>query len=685
MNIERLSIDSYGHFHGAELGPFTGGIIVVHGPNEAGKTTLLAFIQAMLFGFPRKTDALSIPALNGSAAGGRIVVRDAAGERFTIARREGVRGGPVTVTAEDGSEMGAAHLSVLLGDASVDIFRNVFAFGLDQLHSVSSLNGKEISSQVYGAGLGTQQLPAALDELGKRAGNIFKPTGSNQPVHELLTELEDINGRLREQNDDSVTYSRLQTELARFTQESHDLRESYRRFQAERGEVDAVLDAEKTVQRALVRLANERARDPSIDGDRVAERAAALHAAEQGNDQLVALNRQLHEEERRMAATVTPAGLPLASMALLFAAGIAIAVGTVVGGTLLLAGIVTALAFGALAVVLFLSGQRQSSARSAQAQRVAHARAAYLAQRDRLAVLLRELDIEESSDVTRSLAEARAELDSAGNSLRSHADRITWLEQQLAEHESDLAQARAGLRLEDGVDLEARARAIEDEIERTEGLIAEREQLVGETREAIRRLEEGASQGARLRALREQRLEALREAADEWAGYVLAREILMRSQKRFEDAHQPAVVQIAQSYLRTITAGRYERITASPDKKEFQVFQPNGARKLDRELSRGAREQLYLALRFGYITEFGRKSARLPVIVDDILVNFDPARARAAAQAFAELSATNQILVFTCHPTTVEHFQAVSDDVQVIDLEIVAAALVQQSGPLSAV
>ena len=50
-------------------------------------------------------------------------------------------------------------------------------------------------------------------------------------------------------------------------------------------------------------------------------------------------------------------------------------------------------------------------------------------------------------------------------------------------------------------------------------------------------------------------------------------------------------------------------------------------------------------------------TARLPVIVDEVLVNFDPDRALRAAAAFVELSKTNQVLVFTCHPTVVGFFR----------------------------
>ena len=75
------------------------------------------------------------------------------------------------------------------------------------------------------------------------------------------------------------------------------------------------------------------------------------------------------------------------------------------------------------------------------------------------------------------------------------------------------------------------------------------------------------------------------------------------------------------------------------------------------ELSRGTREQLFLSLRFGLIRELGERTEPLPVVVDEVLVNFDPDRALRAAIAFTELSKTNQVLVFTCHPTVVELFR----------------------------
>jgi uncharacterized protein YhaN len=42
------------------------------------------------------------------------------------------------------------------------------------------------------------------------------------------------------------------------------------------------------------------------------------------------------------------------------------------------------------------------------------------------------------------------------------------------------------------------------------------------------------------------------------------------------------------------------------------------------------------------------------VLMDDVVVNFDPERRAGAVTAVAELSAIRQVLFFTCHPETAE-------------------------------
>jgi uncharacterized protein YhaN len=86
-------------------------------------------------------------------------------------------------------------------------------------------------------------------------------------------------------------------------------------------------------------------------------------------------------------------------------------------------------------------------------------------------------------------------------------------------------------------------------------------------------------------------------------------------------------------------------------------------------LSRGSAEQLYLCLRLALASEFARRAESLPLIMDDVLVNFDPERARAVALELAKFSERRQILIFTCHPATACMFTEASPGAAVIQME----------------
>lgn len=684
MRIERISIDGFGQFAGAEFGPFEDNVVVILGPNEAGKTTLLAFIHAILFGFPRKNDAGWVPALAGGKHGGRIVLADDAGRGFTVERHQGPHGGQVSVTSPDGTVAGREQLAELLGHTSPDIFENVFAFGLDQLQSIASLRGSEI----YSVGTGALHLPKALDDLTKRAAEIYLPRGETQPVAKLFAQLDELEHKLQEKQNAVGAYDGLHQTLTGLDEQIAALHETLRCLREKRSLIDVVLDAGQDVQGALAELKDARnAADrerpgAQLDDDTHAARRSALRQAREGWNGLEIARRQLDTEQQRLAearghmrSTRVPAiGLGVAALVVLvgFAMG---------GGLILMVGLLLAVAFAAVWFVQFSASERQRPRLNAQARRVQEARATYEGNRQRLEEALCQLDIPFTAEVPAALDAVEQRLDTARAERAGHErllERIGWAQQQFEVRQEALRQAQLQLQSRHGIagnealpgQLAEQVARIESEIDEHERELGALHRSHGATEHEIRQLE-GDTSAAALRVDRERLLEELRGEADEWASYVLARELLARARQRYEEERQPAVVQTAQRYFETITGGKYDRIIVPVDAREILVAEPNRTPKPDAALSRGAREQLYLALRFGLIS--GLETARLPVAVDDILVNFDPQRARATAEAFVELAQTNQVIVFTCHPSTVEHFKSASPDVQIVELENAAS------------
>ncbi|EHQ36018.1 AAA family ATPase [Methanoplanus limicola] len=154
-----------------------------------------------------------------------------------------------------------------------------------------------------------------------------------------------------------------------------------------------------------------------------------------------------------------------------------------------------------------------------------------------------------------------------------------------------------------------------------------------------------------------------------WAKYVIAQHILNEAVQKYENERQPEVYRLAQDYFRSITDGKYKKIIKPVSSDDILIEADDGNRIDTSSLSRGTAEQLYLAIRFGHISVYGKNNEPLPVIFDDILVNFDPERKRNCCDAILELSKTNQILFFTCHPDIVQIMQDKSPGLKVIDLE----------------
>ncbi len=108
MAIRLIAVEAvrYGELSDVVLGDFGEGLNLVLGRNEAGKSTFTSLIRHVLYGFPRRRggERLYQPPSGDSRVGRLVFLED--GERWVVERREGVRGGEVTVHGPRGAEPG---------------------------------------------------------------------------------------------------------------------------------------------------------------------------------------------------------------------------------------------------------------------------------------------------------------------------------------------------------------------------------------------------------------------------------------------------------------------------------------------------------------------------------------------------------------------------------------------------
>jgi uncharacterized protein YhaN len=216
-------------------------------------------------------------------------------------------------------------------------------------------------------------------------------------------------------------------------------------------------------------------------------------------------------------------------------------------------------------------------------------------------------------------------------------------------------------------DEEAAFQAAQAELSELEKRLLQARHDSGRVEERIAMMEKSEE---RSRALSRQEtiLARIDEAAEQWAVITLCRALLDETRKIYETERQPEVLRQASSFFHVMSEGQYVRVIAPLDGGEIQVERADGMRLAPQLLSRATAEQLYLSMRLALVREYANHVDPLPVVFDDIFVNFDPNRSRTSLKAVRELCATHQVLLFTCHPHLVKQIEEAVPEARIFTL-----------------
>ncbi|MAD79544.1 MAG: hypothetical protein CMJ50_01700 [Planctomycetaceae bacterium] len=267
------------------------------------------------------------------------------------------------------------------------------------------------------------------------------------------------------------------------------------------------------------------------------------------------------------------------------------------------------------------------------------------------------------------VAEATTEADFLATA--HDAERHVELQQQCRQAQRDIAAVRGD---EDEAAFATSLQAtVADDLAACHRLLAQ--QIEDKTTLYEAALKEASVQDARLQAMANSdraadlqiELESLRrqlaDQVDRWAPLVLAQSVLKQAVNKFEREHQPAVLAGVQQLFEQMTLGRYVTIERKLDEEgTLLVVDQTGQRKEPRQLSTGSREQLYLAIRLAFIQHYCERQEPLPIVIDDVLVNFDVERARQTIQVLADFDSRVQIIFLTCHQHLVDVLHSVVTD-----------------------
>jgi uncharacterized protein YhaN len=146
----------------------------------------------------------------------------------------------------------------------------------------------------------------------------------------------------------------------------------------------------------------------------------------------------------------------------------------------------------------------------------------------------------------------------------------------------------------------------------------------------------------------------------DYASAQLASAILSEVVEAYQQRNQGPLLARASELFAAITGGRFARVAADFDEDltVLVAVRPDGKRLTVEQLSSGRRDQLFLALRLAAIESHIASQEPLPVVVDDILINFDDEASSATFRVLADLSRKTQVLFFTHHEHLLERAAA---------------------------
>lgn len=171
------------------------------------------------------------------------------------------------------------------------------------------------------------------------------------------------------------------------------------------------------------------------------------------------------------------------------------------------------------------------------------------------------------------------------------------------------------------------------------------------------------------RSLAERQLELsclekqLDNARQAWREHAIVSRVLERLRHHYEKHRQPETLSEASRYLSQLTGGEYVRVW-TPIADDILLVENSAGQSLPVEvLSRGTREQLFLSIRLAVVSNYAKRGIQLPMVLDDVLVNFDAVRTQRAAEVLVDFAAGgHQLMIFTCHEHMWQMFKALSAD-----------------------
>ncbi len=629
MKIKGLSIDRYGAWSKLHLSDLDDRINVIYGVNGSGKTTVVRFLQAMLYGFPHFQESAA-PA-QSSLWGGSVTIEGPTGRRIIRRHDNGTRTGRLTIQTSDGISIDREVLPEMLSGVDESVFRLLFISAYRDAPPTEALVQAALS---HGFDLATARSDSLTTRISREEA-VRRAEETRREIEQLKDRLRTVHAEMEELERDRthLSYQR-EGELRRVHEEIARCDGDVLRLRRELQIIDDELAAWEERQAAQLVLSTAGEEDEELDGQTLAQRRHALQSQlERWQRVQKDVTRRRNRLRREMMGWT--ANGPATPVALWEEAQRHI---------------------DALERRLeqLQSEIRTISQPNAAGQcdcREADARCTPLVRaiRDEVYHLCRELN-RHYLDVRRNaITEELHQLRRCRSEVAAHLQRLTRRKERI-ERELELQNAAIA-------PTRVRRQEAADRLRRSERELAN----LHEERRRIEQLPVAVQDPNRL-AARRLELETLRREIDQRLERLMATdwsEVLARRLREPEPTPVPStVMQEASQYLHRITGGQYVRIHMWREDRSLRIEDARGESHALEMQGRPLRDRAHLAICLALVGAYARRGVWLPLILDDAFVNHDAQDVERVAELLCEFAARgHQVFVFTCREQVARVFR----------------------------
>ncbi|MGX4765240.1 AAA family ATPase [Bacillus mojavensis] len=300
MRIISLHIYQYGKFSNRTFHFSASPVQLIFGLNEAGKTTMMSFIESMLFGFPKSK---KYEPKSGGVYGGVLEAEHPAYGVMKIERTKGAAE-KVRVYTESGEVKQEDFLKQLFQGTDRALYKAIYSFDVFGLQEIHTFNRDKIGEFLLFSSLFGAEAVSKLDSrLTKESERLFKPNGRNPHLNQELETLKQLAAKLKQAETEEAGYHQLLEEKrtleSRLAAAETELKETAEHFRnIERAiELKPVLIEKTALEQAIEQYPEHAGQFPADGLHRLEKYESHLHPK---SAQLEALRVKLAELDKQL-------------------------------------------------------------------------------------------------------------------------------------------------------------------------------------------------------------------------------------------------------------------------------------------------------------------------------------------------------------------------------------------------